>query len=229
MLAELLEQDRGQEVRPGKAARRDVERRGRLRDRLAGPAREALAHGLDHLPAPRDHLQRLGDVLAELRQLGRPAAGAELRRRNEDPLAREMGRERFARWGMAGRQAGPRRARQGSLGGGRLFRGGRLQLFQFELHLVDEPRRALRARAVELAPQLLDLQLEMRDQRRTARSVRLGAQPRSALGQDHGVRGGKVGGQRLGRQGHGGRESRPPGPAKGRSHPTELGRQVSWG
>ena len=38
MLAELLEQDRGQELRPGKAARRDVERCGRLRDRLAGPA-----------------------------------------------------------------------------------------------------------------------------------------------------------------------------------------------
>ena len=45
---------------PGKAARRDVEGCRRLRDRLA--VAEALAHGLDHLPAARDHLQRLGDV-----------------------------------------------------------------------------------------------------------------------------------------------------------------------
>lgn len=223
MLAEFLEQDRGQEVRLGKAARRDVEGRGRLRDRLAGPAREALAHGLDHLPGPRDHLQRLRDVLAELRQLGRTTAGAALRGRNENPLAREMGRERLARWGMAGRQAGPQCARQGSLGGGRLFRGGRFQLFQFELHLVDEPCRALRARAVELAPQLLDLQLEMRDQRRTARSVRLGAQPRSALGQDHGVRGGEVGRERLGRRGHGGEGITAARSCKGPTSPDRAG------
>ena len=81
MLAELLEQDHRQQVRPGEAARRHMERRRRLRDRLAVPARELLAHRLDHLPLPRDHLQRLGDVLAELRQLRRAAAGTALRRR----------------------------------------------------------------------------------------------------------------------------------------------------
>src|SRR4051794_22852668 len=43
-------------------------------DRLAVPARELLAHGLDHLPLLGNHLQRLGDVLAELRQLPRAAA-----------------------------------------------------------------------------------------------------------------------------------------------------------
>ena len=75
MLTELLEQDRGEQVRPGKAARRDVEGRRRLRDRLAVAARELLAHGLDHLPAARDHLQRLGDVLAELRQPAEPQHG----------------------------------------------------------------------------------------------------------------------------------------------------------
>ena len=64
MLAELLEQDHGQQVGAGKAARRHMERRGRLSDRLAIPARELLAHRLDHLPLARDHLQRLGDVLA---------------------------------------------------------------------------------------------------------------------------------------------------------------------
>ena len=50
MLAELLEQDHRQQVRPGEAARRHMERRRRLRDRLALAAREPLAHRLDHLP-----------------------------------------------------------------------------------------------------------------------------------------------------------------------------------
>ena len=65
MLAELLEQDHGQQVRSGEAARRDVERRRRLRDRLAFPTRELLAHRLDHLPLPRDH--RIHAVWAALR------------------------------------------------------------------------------------------------------------------------------------------------------------------
>jgi len=68
MLAELLEQDHGQQVGAGKAARRHMEGRRRLRDRLAVPARELLAHDLDHLPLPGNDLQRLGDILAQLRQ-----------------------------------------------------------------------------------------------------------------------------------------------------------------
>ena len=55
MLAELLKQDHGQQVRPGKAARRDVEGCRRLHDLLAFPARELFPHRLDHLPLPRDH------------------------------------------------------------------------------------------------------------------------------------------------------------------------------
>lgn len=50
MLAELLEQGHGQQVGPGEAARRHVERRRRLGDRLAAPARELLAHRLNYLP-----------------------------------------------------------------------------------------------------------------------------------------------------------------------------------
>jgi hypothetical protein len=38
MLAELLKQDHAQQVWPGQAARRDMERRWRLRDLLALPA-----------------------------------------------------------------------------------------------------------------------------------------------------------------------------------------------
>src|SRR5262249_57984715 len=56
MLAELLEQDHSQQVGAGKAAWRHIERRRRLRDRLALPARELLAHRLDHLPLARDYL-----------------------------------------------------------------------------------------------------------------------------------------------------------------------------
>src|SRR5215467_3615564 len=48
MLPKLLEQNHGEQLRSGEAAWRHVERRRWLRDRLAFPARELLAHGLDH-------------------------------------------------------------------------------------------------------------------------------------------------------------------------------------
>jgi hypothetical protein len=69
VLGELLEQDHRQQVRSGKAARRHMEGRRRLCDLLAFAAGEFLAHGLDHLPLARNHLQRLGDILAKLGQL----------------------------------------------------------------------------------------------------------------------------------------------------------------
>ena len=61
MLAELLEQDHRQKRRlgPAGAARRDMERRRRLGDRLAPPAGEPLPNGLDHLPLTGDNLERL--------------------------------------------------------------------------------------------------------------------------------------------------------------------------
>ena len=97
MLTELLEQNHRQQARAGEAAQDDVERRGGLRDRFAVPAREALTHGLDHFPLARDNLQRLGDVLAELRQLQRAAARTGGRRGDHDALARQMRGERFSR------------------------------------------------------------------------------------------------------------------------------------
>jgi hypothetical protein len=66
MLAELLEQDHRQKAWAGKAARRDMERRRRLRDRFTLAAGEPLANRLDHLPLTRDDLERLGDILAKL-------------------------------------------------------------------------------------------------------------------------------------------------------------------
>lgn len=50
MLGELLIENRREEVRLDEAARGDVEGRGRLRDRLAGPAREALAQEVSISP-----------------------------------------------------------------------------------------------------------------------------------------------------------------------------------
>ena len=66
VLTELLEQDHGQQVWPRPTTRGRMERRRRLADLLALPAGELLADGLDHLPLPRDHLRRLGDVFPHL-------------------------------------------------------------------------------------------------------------------------------------------------------------------
>src|SRR4029078_10545667 len=50
MVAELLKQNPRQQFWSGEAARSDMERCRRLRDRLACPARELLAYRLNHLP-----------------------------------------------------------------------------------------------------------------------------------------------------------------------------------
>ena len=165
MLAVLLEQDHGQQAGTGPAAGHDVERRRRLADALAVPAGELLAHRLDHLPLARNDLQRLGDVLAQLRQARAATAGAGRRPGNDDPLARQMLGERLARRALAGEGrnlGGPGRRTLG----GELILGGRgFQLLELQLELVEQPGAALGALAEAIAPELLDLQLEMGDQR----------------------------------------------------------------
>src|SRR5665213_1359711 len=92
----LAEQDVGQQVGAGPAAGNRMRRRGRLRDRLAGPARVLLPHMLDHLPLARHQLQHLGHVFAQLVQ--RPATTrAGLRHGIDDPLARQVLGQRPAR------------------------------------------------------------------------------------------------------------------------------------
>jgi hypothetical protein len=49
--------------------------------------------------------------------------------------------------------------------------GSGLQLLELQLHLLEQPRLALAALAVELAPQLLDRQPQVRDQCLGARSL----------------------------------------------------------
>src|SRR5215831_12052329 len=141
-----------------------MERCRRLGYRLAVAARELLAHGQDHLPSPRDHLQRLGDVLTQLRQLVRPAAGTALRRRNHDTLARQMVGEWLARWPLALEGSYVLRPSRRPLGRQFIFGCGCFQLFKLKLHLLEQPTLALRAAAVNLATQLLDLELEVTDQ-----------------------------------------------------------------
>jgi hypothetical protein len=101
MLAELLEQDQRQKARASEAARRDMKRRGRLRNRLALPAGESVARRLDHLPLAGHDLERLRDILAELLKLRRTAAGVALRLCDHNPLARQMLRGLLSRRPLA--------------------------------------------------------------------------------------------------------------------------------
>ena len=119
----------------------------------------------------------------------------------------------------------------------------RLQLFELKFHLLQQPRLTLRAIAVKLAPQLLDLQLEMGDHSFRAGVHRLGAsrnglgfhaggalgQACGAFGQDHRMGNGKIGWQRFNRRCHTARESYSSATSKQNCHPTELGRHVSCG
>src|SRR3954452_1964201 len=97
MLPVLLEQDHRQQAWAGPAARDHMKRRRRLADLLAVTAGKFLADMLDHLPAPRDHLQRLGDVLAQFAQSWAAAAQASWWPRLDHALARQMVGEGLAR------------------------------------------------------------------------------------------------------------------------------------
>jgi hypothetical protein len=211
MLAELLEQDHGQKVGPGKTARGRMEWRWRLRDGLASPAGEFLAHRLDDLPTAWNNLQRLGDVFAQLRQLRRTARRTTCRRRDHDALARQMLRKRFARRALALRRRRAARLGRGFLGQKLIFRRSCLKLFELQLHLLQEPRFALRANAVKRPAQLFDLEPQMSDRRLRAGARRLGPSLREkaggALGEDHRVSGGKIGRKSVKGRGHKARES----------------------
>src|SRR5437868_8103998 len=80
-----------------------MERRRSLADLLAVAAGELLADMLDHFPLPRDDLQRLGDILAQLAQPRAAAAKANGRSRLDHPLARQMLGEGLARRTLAGK------------------------------------------------------------------------------------------------------------------------------
>ena len=162
MVGVLRDQDHRQQARPRIAACDRVERRRRLRDPLAGAAGELLAHMLGHEPAPRLYVERLGDVLADLRQLGAAAARACRRCRINDALPRQVRREAAA-YRLAPRMAFNRNARLLDLD---LVLGGRRdQFLELQLQLVEQPLTALRTRAEVLALHLRNRELEVLDQR----------------------------------------------------------------
>src|SRR6478609_5225362 len=105
VLAELGLEDHSQQVGARPAADDGVKGCRRLGDGLAAAAREALPDGLDDLPLDRLDLKRLRGVLAQLGQLA-AAAGAGGRRRQDDPLARQVGWQGCAHR-LAGRRGRP--------------------------------------------------------------------------------------------------------------------------
>ena len=62
-------------------------------DLLAGPAAELLPHMFGDEQLPRHHIQRLGDILADLRKFGAAAARAAGRRGMNDAPVRQVSRE----------------------------------------------------------------------------------------------------------------------------------------
>ena len=105
MVAELADQDHGEQARAGKAAWDRMRRRRRLADRLAVPTGELFAHPLDDLPAPRLAFERLGHHLAELAQPRAAALAADARGGLDDALDRQIVRKLAG----AARRAPPRR------------------------------------------------------------------------------------------------------------------------
>ncbi len=126
--------------------------------------RMGLAHVGDDLPLAGDHLQCLGDVLAQLGEPCPAAAGAGRGAGHDDPLARQVLGERLAGRTLARerRHAGGLGRRQ--LGGELVLRGRGFQLLELQLQLIEQTPCALRARSVSIPLELLDLQLQMGDQ-----------------------------------------------------------------
>jgi hypothetical protein len=91
MVGVFVDQDHRQQARPGKAARDRMEGGGRLADLLASAAAELLSHVLGDEPLPRHHIERLGDILADLGKLAAAAAWARGRHRVNNAPARQIG------------------------------------------------------------------------------------------------------------------------------------------
>lgn len=96
VLAELLEQHHRQQAGPSPAPGDHVEWCRRLADLLAVPASELLPNVLDHFPGFRDHLQRLGNVLAQPGEPCAATAGASHSSWCDHAFAGQMIRERLA-------------------------------------------------------------------------------------------------------------------------------------
>jgi hypothetical protein len=168
MIGVFFDQDHRQQARPGKSSRDHMEGRRRLRDFLARPAAELLAHVLGDEPLSRDHIERLGDVFADLRELGTAAAGARRRCRMDNPPTRQVIGK------VPPRTVAPREALNLDVCGrgfGRFFPGRCGQFLKLQLHLIDQTLAALGSRAKSLALHLGNHQLKMLDHRLRTREL----------------------------------------------------------
>src|SRR6478736_3254898 len=163
MLTKLLKQHHRQKAGPGPAPGDHVERRRGLADLLAVPASELLPDVLDYLPGFGNDLQRLGDVLAEPGKPRATTAGASRRPWYDHAFAGQMIRERLAGRSLTRERGHLRGCSFGSgLFGSKFVLGRRgLQFLQRQLKVIQQPRGALGPRAITVAVQLLDLQLQM--------------------------------------------------------------------
>ena len=94
----------------------------------------------------------------------RPAAAAAGRRAGmDDALARQMLGEGLARGSLAGEGSDRCGPGDSDLGEKVVFRCGRFEIFELELHLIEQPRRAFRPLTVALPVELGDLELEPDD------------------------------------------------------------------
>src|SRR5580692_2219617 len=91
MIGIFVDQDHRQQAWPGEAACDRMEGSGRLTDLLARAAAELLPYMLGHKPLPRHHIERLGDVFADLGELAAAATRTGGRRRVDDAPARQIG------------------------------------------------------------------------------------------------------------------------------------------
>ncbi len=131
-----------------------MERRRRLRDLLARAAAELLAHVLGNEPLPRHHVERRGDVLAVLGELGAAAPLARSgRRRVHDPPARQVIGE------VPPRRPAPHKALDPDAGALRfdlVFARRRGRFLELQLQLFEQALTALRAPTKHRALHLLD-------------------------------------------------------------------------
>src|SRR5256884_8334445 len=149
-----------------------MDRLGRLADLLAIAAVELLAYRLDDLEPARNLLQRLGHILADLRQPRSAAAGAGRWSLDNDALVFDVVRPWLAHRSLAREGADFLRLRRRGLRGKLILARRGDEFFELQLQLLDQPRRALGALPVQFAFELLDPQLEMRDQRLVVRQLR---------------------------------------------------------
>jgi hypothetical protein len=114
---------------------------------------------LDHLPLARHDLKCLGNILTQLAQPIRAAAGAGLGRGDDDALARQMFGQGLAGGPLAlERRDGGLRRGQGSQK--LIFAGSGLALLEGQFHLVEQMARAFGSLAKKGTTHLLVLQFE---------------------------------------------------------------------